>query len=511
MAEKYDSESDFPEEEEVELGEEDIEIEEEDFSDSASGKGIIVIDDQSIKEISEKIDSNDVSCINECSDIIVSYIRPISNIIFEEDNELDGIVVLVIPFVKMIYKLYRDGDPKKKAYYKKHLDRTVGLCNKVESFASSVQRVETFMHFLFIIRDYAGIKLISKTLSKFISVCQTKSEFSSIINRSIENFMKIPEYRPIIFKLRYEKFLNDVAEKKESDIESNLNDIIGFYTDQMNRSVSFTKYLIQELAKELSSRLSTYDKSILSWKTLGTLYFITKFIVKANEKRLLFPCLSIILMFLEHYPVQTALPFQIKLCRLAFKLVEHFNVETHILSWITFAMGTVCDYQIDKAKKHAKFDFVRNHIIRKDEVSIEYCEEAFDLLSRLFMAFLTNHCDTICFPEYSMFILLKLEDISRNAKNPKMRGKPKQLIKLIKEQQDYLIKAKKNLECHDRKSQIENWNKFISTNTTPIRDLLNRDKAVEERIEKMSKSVKSSNAPDDSSTDKVTIATVDDI
>jgi len=500
MSKHREIEAHYEEEEEPQL-EEDIEDDEEEEM-----KDLVVIDEETIDNVIGEIETGNPTLLAQAVEIILGSLGLKENIIIEEDCKVNPLEVVLVPLLEKITQMYnssKEGSKKKEGLQRFLTDLSQTL-ESFSKFKSSTNLFSSYCQCVFIMRQYVDKSDVSKALSQLSHFGMLKKEYSSFVYELYDQFILEPEFAPLVYKLQYVEFTTSVGSKHDEAIERLLPIVTSFYMKQKDLSISYVKNLIKGLAKEISETMKNSSKGIFSWMTIGSLEFITRFIIDSNENRLVFSYISILFTFLKNFPIINNLPFQIRVAIMIQNIANHFNVFTPLLSWIAEAFQTICSQQ---CKGNTKF--VWEELLASPQlITFEYCETAIDRLKRLFMVSMKPDSENIAFPEYIQMIRKKLENIIATSKNQKLAQKPKSLIKTLSEQQDFLVNLKKEVNWSNRGEQLRIWREKVSEVETPLKKTMQTESRVIEKINQMKP--KGSVLVDETG-DTLQVATIDDI
>lgn len=493
---------DLPDVEEEDFSEpkdSDAEVEEEDEEEQK--KEIVVIDDEFIEELKEGIPKGNPVQLAQGVDVILGSLELKENVIFEDDNKLNPLTEILVPLVNKIYTIYEQNPTgKKHDITEKMLTDIVQVYESFDKFKSSGELLEAFFETVIITRKFVDKIDVSKALTNAIKFGLANQKYIEITNKELAKISEDPAFLPIIFTLRFDEFTGLAEKQHDEVIERLLNDMVTFFIEKGDISKSFVKKLIKTLASQICDCMTKKDKDIISWPTIAEMAFITEFIVKTEDERFIYPYLTELYTLLRNFPSANYLPFQLRVAANVSTICNKFSKISPLLSWTADAMSVVCSLHCKG--KGGRFDW-ENELVAPQTVNYEYAEESFDKLSRLMHSQLVDVSENIAFPEYTQFIRRRLEDITKTARNDRMKFRPKALIKTIAEQQDALIAIKNSLQWKDRKGQIAAWAPAMEEVPTPMKTSIERSKRVEEAIKKANAAKVSDKAVIEASGDRV--------
>ncbi|EAX88104.1 hypothetical protein TVAG_062280 [Trichomonas vaginalis G3] len=468
------SDEEFPEPEDSDANPEEEEEEQQ--------KEIVVIDDELIEELKQAIPKGNPVQLAQAVDVIMGALELKENVIFEEEHKLNPLTEILVPLVSKVYSIY-EANPtgKKHQITEKMLADIVQTYESFEKFKGSAELLEAFFETVLITRKFVDKIDISKALTTAVKFGISNPKYSEITNKELQKICDDTTFLPIVFNLRYDEYKNLADKQHTESIERLLPELIAFFTEKGEISKSFVKKLIKNLASRICDDIVKKDKGIISWGTVAEMNFITEFILKTEDQRFVYPYLTELYSFLRNFPTANYLPFQLRAAQNIAQICSKFSKISPLLAWSADSMAIICSLHCKG--KGGRFDW-DNELVAPQNVNYEYAEEAFDRLSRIIHAQLVEFSENIAFPEYSQFIKRRLEEITINAKNDRLKYRPKALIKTISEQQDALISIKNNLQWKDRKEQIAAWAPAMEEMPTPIKTSAERSKKVEEAIRK---------------------------
>ena len=499
---EYSDEGEAPSNEKEEKDKEKNEEEEEE-------KDLVVIDDEFMEELAKDIEKGNPVKLAQAVDVILGALELKTNLIFDDEAQLNPLVTILPPLVTKVNQIYEDSlgkNAQKRKITQKMLTDLVQVYDLFEKFKGSIDLLHSFLETVYITRNFVDKSDVSTALSKASKTSSSNAKISDLLLEYFQRFAEDSAFAPMIFKLRYVNFTNAVSKTHDEAINSQLEPLIDFYLSQQEKATSYVKSIIQGFSSQLANCMTRIDKSLFSWHTIGIVEFVTCFTIKSNTSCFVPPFMTDLFVLMRNFPLASYLPFQMRIAKCAAQIGHHFEKVAPILSWAVDAIALVCSFQ---CKGSGRFDWDKE-LNCPQHATYEFAEEAIDRLSKIVMQQLTETCENIAFPEYSQSARRKLEEITMTAKNERLRMKPKGLIKTIIEQQNALIELKKGLKWTTRGEQIQAWKPAISSTKTPMKESEERAKAVDAEIAALKAQAMASQKPViDEAGDKLEAVTAD--
>ena len=512
MSHRHFEEEEFPEPEYSEEGEAPDDMDkkdEEKNEEEEEEKDIVVIDDELMEELAKDVEKGNPVKLAQAVDVIMGALELKSNLIFDDEAQLNPLVVVLPPLVKKVNEIYEESlgkNAQKRKITQKMLTDLVQVYDLFDKFKGSIDLLHSFLETVYITRNFVDKSDVSTALSRASKASSSNAQVSELLLEYFQRFADDAPFAPMIFKLRYVNFTNSVNKNHDAAIESELEPLVEFYLSQPEKAKSYVKSIIQGLSSQLANGMSRIDKSLFSWHTIGLVEFVTCFTIKSETSCFVAPFMTDLFVLLRNFPLAAYLPFQMRVAKCAAQIGHHFEKIAPVLSWAVDAIALVCSFQ---CKGSGRFDWDKE-LNCPQHATYEFAEEAIDRLSKIVMQQLTETCENIAFPEYAQSARRKLEEITMTAKNERLRMKPKGLIKTIIEQQNALIELKKQLKWTTRQEQIQAWKPAISSTKTPMKESEERAKAVDAEIAALKAQALASQKPViDEAGDKLEAVTAD--
>jgi hypothetical protein len=311
------------------------------------------------------------------------------------------------------------------------------------------------------------------------------------------------KFSGVTLQLQYHHLTHNATAES---VDSMLPLIVDFCAHHQELASSFAKSLVKRLSSQLIDGMAQQEKGIIAWATVATLELISQFICVTADRRFVAPTIVILTTFLRHFPVRSYLPFQLRIALLIHKIETKFEVFVPILSWIVDAIQFLCGCT---GKGKCEFNW-KTDLASPSVFSFDFCHQALDRLKRLFLADLLGQGQSIAFPEYAMPIKRRLQDVIKTARNVQIAKEVKSLVKALNDQEQFLVKVKRELQWSTVNEQLAQWNAKMEAVETPLFTLVGRQKKVDVQLEKMS-TEDSRRYLEEGTGDMIEVATADDV
>jgi hypothetical protein len=326
-----------------------------------------------------------------------------------------------------------------------------------------------------------------------------KSAYTPLVIALSDRMIEDPRFSIITLQLQY-------REPNEQTLTSTLPQILAFFVADRERFVPYVKQLVQRLCSETLDDMTQKEKSVFSLATVAACTLHTEFAATTNDRRFVYPLQTLLLAFLKHFPIKNYLPFQLRIAQCAHKFGVATDSYAPILSWVVDAIQFLCSCQC-KGRAHFSWE---TDMMSPDVFSFEFAHQALDRLKRLFFAELALQAKFIAFPEFVMPIKMRLVEIAKASKNAQIAAEVNPLVKAIDSQQRFLIGIRRDLQWTTRNEQLTLWNAALKEMVTPLDQIVDRQKKVEDQLARM-KPVRPARQTEEETGDILEVATVDDV
>ena len=485
------------EEEEIEIPEEEEEQDED----------IIVIDEELISAIKEGIEKSNPQSLAQGVDVILGIFEYKKGFILDEDLSESPIITLIPLLNNKLCELHKnsaDGSAKKEKVTDLLEKLAAAIFDSFLKFKKENKLFKIFCKSMETIREFAEEKVMKKAYSEMLKAGTMKENYHKILFNLLRKTIMDEQLQSTTLQLLYIHMIKTATSKT---IETLVPKICNFCIEFKQYTLPFIKHLIKKLASELLDLMQQSRMSFISWSTIATLELISGFIIETKEKRLIYPFLTIVLSLLKNFPIKQYLPFQIHICLLIHTIISEFDFIVPILSWMVDAIHFICTINC-KGKKNIDWD---NDLISPQTFSYEFCNTAIERIKKLFLVELLSQSTSISFPEFIYPIRSKLESILHSKQKNQVSNEIRQIVKIIKQQEDKLVEIRNGLKWTKRDEQLALWKQAIAEKELPLQSMLNRQNEIEEKIKSMKEEVPEKKANIPQLDDTLTVATVDDV
>ena len=487
----------FDEEEDI-LKEPNIEEEEEE----EVGE-LIVIDNELIESLKSGIEKSNPNLLAQSVDIILGFLGYKQNFVADEDlseSPLRSILPSLISKLTDLYAGSKEGSAKREKVNRLLEMLSAAVFDSFEKFKKDQDLFELYCKGFVLMKEFVDDNVAESAFVNASKLGLQKDNYRSVIFQMFSHLLKHEKFSATVLQMQYAEL---VKSNNQEVIENLLPSILEFYISNKDDVLPYVKSLVKRLSSELMNTMSQSDKSMISWRTLATSQLIAKYMIETKERRLLYPVNLIFTSFLRHFPIKVYLPFQLKILNIIRSVSSAFEVYTPVLCWITDAIQFICTVT---PKGSLKFNW-DSELLAPQHLSFEYCHGALENLKKVFFSNLLSECESIAFPEYVMPIKKRLESIL--ATKTQFSGEVRPLIHQITEQQNQLVKYKKEVEWKSRHEQLSKFQEKVKAQPTPLKTALTKQSKIEAAKERM-KQMKPKKQVDETG-DVVQVATIDDV
>lgn len=473
-------ESEFLEEEDIQLEQLNDENENENQEEEEVQHEIVVVDDELIQSLQQSIKAKNPIILSQSVDVMLGCAGFLKHIIFEEEHELNPIEMILPTLISTLMSISENqqSSSKKKEGSKNLLQKVSKCLLNFDLFKKNMTQFCIFCDTFSLLTKFMNNHWIKKALTLMINFAFSQNLYHEKMFQVLSSF-KEDELFITAVKIVHFEFLRSVENCYDESISTLLDPYIDCFLQNFLIFKPHFESIIVRISKSLSELISD-QKSLFTWSFLGNICFSARVIEKIETNEKFQPndyrtdIVTLLVIILRNFNIHRNLLFQLKVATLLYRISQ--NYYSPLLYWII----DVFEFLVNsKMKGNDKINF-QTSFEMPSQLSLNFCDNIFEVSSKLFNKVVFPQTSTIYFPEFIQPIILRLNVVFDKSKNKQFANKLLPLIKILTSQQSTILLIRNSINWTSRSEQLENFQKIISERILPIRSSLEAQQKLKE-------------------------------